>query len=189
MNKKRVAVLVSGGGTNLQALIDAPMPHVDLSLVVSSRAGAFALERARKAEIPAFVLPGKDYAVLLAKLREYAIEYIVLAGFLWILDDTILSAYPERVINVHPSLIPAFCGDGFYGLRVHEAALARGVKTTGATVHIVNDVVDGGRILAQKAVDVLPGDDAETLQKRVMERAEWAILPDTLEKLCGGEIT
>lgn len=194
-----VAVLVSGGGTNLQALIDAQanggLKSGRLALVVSSRPGAFALERAAKAGIPSRVVRRADFAdaaaygaALLAVLREFGIGAVVLAGFLSILDRSVIEAYPERILNVHPSLIPSFCGEGYYGLRVHEAALARGVKLTGATVHLVNEVPDGGRIVLQKAVEVLPGDTPETLQKRVMEQAEWQLLPRALELLCSGKL-
>lgn len=194
-----MAVLVSGGGTNLQALIDAQanggLKSGRLALVVSSRPGAFALERAAKAGIPSRVVRRADFAdaaaygaALLAVLREFGIGAVVLAGFLSILDRSVIEAYPERILNVHPSLIPSFCGEGYYGLRVHEAALARGVKLTGATVHLVNEVPDGGRIVLQKAVEVLPGDTPETLQKRVMEQAEWQLLPRALELLCSGKL-
>lgn len=192
----KTAVFVSGGGTNLQALIDAAaagkMPHVELSLVVSSRAGVYALERAKKADIEAIVMPRRDYPsgeaysdALLCELRARGIGMIVLAGFLSILSPEFCRAYEGRIINVHPSLIPSFCGDGFYGLRVHEAALAYGVKVTGATVHLVNEVTDGGEILLQKAVDVLEGDTPETLQRRVMEQAEWQLLPQAAELVAG----
>lgn len=188
----KTAVLVSGGGTNLQALIDAAaagrMPHAALSLVVSSRADAFALERAKRAGIPAAVLPRRDYPsaedyadAMASILRENGIGLIVLAGFLSILSPAFCKAYEGRIINIHPSLIPSFCGKGFYGLRVHEAALERGVKLTGATVHLVNEIPDGGEILLQKAVAVQEGDTPETLQRRVMEEAEWVLLPQAAE--------
>ena len=182
----RTAVLVSGGGTNLQALIDASarggMPHVKLALVVSSNAGAYALERARTAGIRAeYVAKTGFEAALNALLDEEGVGLIVLAGFLRILSADFTRRWAGRIINIHPSLIPAFCGSGYYGLRVHEAALARGVKVTGATVHFVNEIPDGGEIIAQRAVEVLPGDTPEVLQRRVMEQAEWIILPEAAE--------
>ena len=182
----RTAVLVSGGGTNLQALIDArrggAMPHVELALVVSSSAGAYALERAKNAGIRAEYLEKTGFEERLnSLLAEEGIGLIVLAGFLRILSAGFTRRWAGRIINIHPSLIPSFCGSGFYGLRVHEAALARGVKLTGATVHFVNEIPDGGQIIAQRAVEVLPGDTPETLQRRVMERAEWVILPAAVE--------
>ena len=182
----RTAVLVSGGGTNLQALIDArrdgAMPHVELALVVSSSAGAYALERAKNAGIRAEYLEKTGFEERLnSLLAEEGIGLIVLAGFLRILSADFTRRWAGRIINIHPSLIPSFCGSGFYGLRVHEAALARGVKLTGATVHFVNEIPDGGEIIAQRAVEVLPGDTPETLQRRVMERAEWVILPAAVE--------
>ena len=190
--KTRIAVLVSGGGTNLQALIDArdrgELPHGELALVVSNKEGAYALERAEKAGIPAVVCqrakgePRGDFeARLLAILSGAKIDMIILAGFMAILSADFVSRYPERIINIHPSLIPSFCGEGYYGLRVHRAALDYGVKVTGATVHFVNEVPDGGRIIAQKAVDILPDDTPETLQRRVMEQAEWILLPRAAE--------
>lgn len=186
--KTRIAVLVSGGGTNLQALIDAQargeLPDGELALVVSNNAHAYALERAKKAGIPTVVcLRGAgegraDFeAKLLDALKARGIQMIVLAGFMSILSADFVAHYPDRIINVHPALIPSFCGEGFYGLRVHRAALDYGVKVTGATVHYVNEIPDGGRIIAQKAVDVLPGDTPEALQRRVMEQAEWILLP------------
>jgi phosphoribosylglycinamide formyltransferase-1 len=191
--RARTAVLVSGGGTNLQALIDAArdgrLPSAELALVVSSRADAYALERAKAAGISSAVVAkakGEDPEAygerLLSVLRENGISLVVLAGFLTILPANVVRAFPGRILNVHPSLIPAFCGKGFYGLKVHEAALARGVKVTGATVHVVNEIPDGGPILLQKAVAVLPGDTPETLQRRVMEQAEWVLLPQAVEE-------
>ena len=195
MNEQaRCAVLVSGGGTNLQAIIDAAkagaLPHVNLALVLSSQPGAYALQRARAAGIPAFAVSKKELgsqaafeAKLLKYLKEYQIEVIVLAGFLSILSPDFTARYPKRIINVHPALIPSFCGEGFYGLKVHEAALEKGVKVTGATVHFVNEIPDGGEIISQKAVRVYPGDTPEKLQKRVMRQAEWKLLPAALEKV------
>lgn len=188
----KIAVLVSGGGTNLQALIDAEASGAlhsgRLSLVISSREGAFALERAARAGIPSHVVTRaacgsqKTFEEQILKLlREYGIELIVLAGFMSILSVDFTAAYPNRILNVHPSLIPSFCGKGFYGLRVHEAALAYGVKVTGATVHFVNEVPDGGKIILQKAVEVRDGDTPEVLQRRVMEEAEWKLLPAAAE--------
>ncbi|MBQ3269721.1 MAG: phosphoribosylglycinamide formyltransferase [Clostridia bacterium] len=190
--RTRIAVLVSGGGTNLQALIDArdagALPHGELALVVSNNPDAYALTRAKRAGIPAAVCvrakgePRADFeARLAAILEENRIRMIVLAGFMAILSADFVARWPERIINVHPSLIPSFCGEGFYGLRVHRAALDYGVKVTGATVHYVNEIPDGGRIIAQKAVDILPGDTPETLQRRVMEQAEWILLPRATE--------
>ena len=184
----RTAVLVSGGGTNLQALIDTAargeMPSVELALVVSNSAGAFALERAKRAGLRAEYLEKSGFEERLeALLREEGIGLIVLAGFLRILSEGFTRRWTGRIINIHPSLIPSFCGAGFYGLRVHAAALERGVKLTGATVHFVNEIPDGGEIIAQRAVEVLPGDTPETLQRRVMEQAEWIILPQAAEKV------
>ena len=199
--RTRIAVLVSGGGTNLQALIDArdagALPHGELALVVSNNPDAYALTRAKRAGIPAAVCvrakgePRADFeARLAAILEENGIRMIVLAGFMAILSADFVACWPERIINVHPSLIPSFCGEGFYGLRVHRAALDYGVKVTGATVHYVNEIPDGGRIIAQKAVDILPGDTPETLQRRVMEQAEWILLPRATElvakRIAGG---
>jgi len=192
----RAAVLVSGGGTNLQAIIDAKragkIPSAELALVVASNASAYALTRAETAGIAHAVLRKEkgeapaDYGErLLTLLRENAIDVVVLAGFLTILPENVIRAYDHRILNIHPSLIPSFCGDGFYGLHVHEAALKRGVKVTGATVHFVNEITDGGDIIAQKAVEVLPGDTPETLQRRVMEQAEWILLPQALEQVAG----
>ena len=194
MLKARIAVLVSGGGTNLQALIDAEKSGIiksgTISLVVSNKADAYALERARLAGIPAVTLLRKELgsqeafeAALTKLLEEEGIDLIVLAGFMSILSESFTRRFKDRIINVHPSLIPSFCGKGFYGLHVHEAALSDGVKVTGATVHFVNEIPDGGRIIAQKAVEVLPGDSPETLQKRVMEQAEWIILPQAAESV------
>ena len=185
--KTRIAVLVSGGGTNLQALIDANLQAGEIALVVSSRPGVYALERAYKAGIPYVVIAKKGSTQeafeekLRAALEEYRIDLIVLAGFLTILSEDFTRRYPRRILNIHPSLIPAFCGEGYYGLRVHEAALARGVKLTGATVHFVNEIPDGGEIILQKAVEVKAGDTPEILQRRVMEQAEWKLLPQAVE--------
>ena len=192
----RAAVLVSGGGTNLQAIIDAKragkIPSAELALVVASNASAYALTRAENAGIAHAVLrkekgeaPENYGERLLTLLRENTIDVVVLAGFLTILPENVIHAYDHRILNIHPSLIPSFCGDGFYGLHVHEAALKRGVKVTGATVHFVNEITDGGDIIAQKAVEVLPGDTPETLQRRVMEQAEWILLPQALEQVAG----
>ena len=188
-----IAVLVSGGGTNLQALIDAQgnvLQHGKIKLVISSKPDVYALQRAKQAGIDQCVIAKRDYVTqeefsnaLLKQLQICHIDMIVLAGYLSILDETIIRAYPNRIINIHPSLIPSFCGKGYYGLKVHEAALAYGVKVTGATVHIVNEVPDGGKILLQKAVDILPSDTPETLQKRVMEEAEWILLPQAAEMI------
>lgn len=191
----KIGVLVSGGGTNLQALLDArqrgEIPDGEIGLVIASRKKAYALERARMAGVPALALPRRDYespadydAALLTALQEAGVELVVLAGFLCVLGEKMLKGYEGRIVNVHPSLIPAFCGDGFYGLHVHEAALERGVKVTGATVHLVNEVTDGGPILLQKAVEVLESDTPESLQKRVMEQAEWVLLPKAVSMLC-----
>ena len=191
----KIGVLVSGGGTNLQALLDAQkrgeIPDGEISLVIASRKKAYALERARMAGVPALALPRRDYnspadydAALLTALQQAGVELVVLAGFLCVLGEKMLKGYEGRIVNVHPSLIPAFCGDGFYGLHVHEVALRRGVKVTGATVHLVNEVTDGGPILLQKAVEVLPNDTPESLQKRVMEQAEWVLLPQAVSMLC-----
>ncbi len=182
----RTAVLVSGGGTNLQALLDASargeLPDAEIALVVSNKEGAYALERARKAGVEALYLGPEDFeAKLEAELAARGIGLIVLAGFLRILSPEFTARWPRRILNIHPSLIPAFCGRGYYGLRVHEAALARGVKLTGATVHFVNEIPDGGEIILQKAVPVLPGDTPELLQRRVMEQAEWQLLPKALQ--------
>ncbi len=197
MNEKkiRIAVLVSGGGTNLQAILDAEargeLPSGEVAAVISDRPGAYALERAAKAGKAALEISKKACgsqaafeARLLEALEENGAQVIVLAGFLSILSADFTARYPRRILNVHPSLIPSFCGAGFYGLKVHEAALARGVKVTRATVHFVNEIPDGGEILAQKAVEVLPGDTPETLQRRVMEQAEWQLLPRCTEQVC-----
>lgn len=184
----RIAVLVSGGGTNLQALLDAQkrgaIPHGEISLVVSNNPNAYALERAKKANIPTALVTKARLDAQLQQLLEGKIDLIVLAGFLAILPEIFTSRWENRIINIHPSLIPSFCGEGMYGLRVHEAALKKGVKITGATVHFVNEVCDGGAIIAQKAVDVLPGDTPEILQRRVMEQAEWVLLPQATEEVC-----
>ena len=192
MEKTRIAVLVSGGGTNLQALLDAErrgeLPSGKIVLVVSNKPGAYALTRAQNAGVEALTLTrsgcggqeGFEQA-LQAALEARGVELIILAGFLSILSEGFTRRWPERILNVHPSLIPSFCGQGFYGLRVHEAALSRGVQYTGATVHFVNEIPDGGRILLQKPVPVLPGDTPEVLQRRVMEQAEWILLPEAAE--------
>ncbi len=191
----KIAVLVSGGGTNLQALIDRQQAGElgcgEISLVLSSRAGVYALERAKQAGIESVVVSKKECGSaaefdrkVLEELQSRGIELVVLAGFLSILGKEVIETYPNRIINVHPSLIPSFCGNGFYGLKVHEAALAYGVKVTGATVHFVNEVTDGGSIILQKAVSVEPNDTPETLQRRVMEQAEWELLPKATAMLC-----
>ncbi len=198
MKKTRIAVLVSGGGTNLQALIDSQAKGIitsgEIKLVISNNPGAYALERASKAGIDTAVITKKEYGnsfedKLMQTLAEHKIDLIVLAGFMSILTEKFTSAYPERIINVHPSLIPSFCGKGFYGLHVHEAALEYGVKVTGATVHFVNEIPDGGKIIMQKAVAIRPTDTPETLQKRVMRLAEWKILPAAVEKVSKDIIT
>ncbi|MBR4578194.1 MAG: phosphoribosylglycinamide formyltransferase [Oscillospiraceae bacterium] len=194
MSKARIAVLVSGGGTNLQALIDAQASGLlhsgAIVLVVSNKEGAYALERAARAGIETLVLTRKACGgqeafeqALAAELTKRQIDLIILAGFMSILSEGFTSRFENRIINVHPALIPSFCGKGYYGLKVHEAALAYGVKVTGATVHFVNEVPDGGRIILQKAVDILPGDTPETLQRRVMEQAEWILLPQAAEQV------
>ena len=191
MKKARIAVLVSGGGTNLQALIDAQKAQTivsgEIALIISNNPNAYALERGKKAGIATEIVikekgnqRGFEDAVS-ALLNQYQIDFIVLAGFMSILSERFTSAYPKRIINIHPSLIPAFCGEGFYGLQVHQAALDYGVKITGATVHYVNEIPDGGEIIIQKAVEILPGDTPEILQRRVMEQAEWEILPKATE--------
>ena len=182
----RIAVLVSGGGTNLQALIDArragALPSGEIVLVISSRADAYALERAKSAGIESAVCKTEDE--ILALITGKKIDLIILAGYMSILSADFTARFPQRIINIHPSLIPAFCGKGYYGLHVHEAALRYGVKVTGATVHYVNEIPDGGKIILQKAVDVEPGDTPETLQQRVMRQAEWVILPRAAELCC-----
>lgn len=193
MLKARIAVLVSGGGTNLQALLDAQKNGIlhsgEIVLVVSNKPGVYALQRAEDAGVEHVVLHRKELGAerfeseLTSLLAEKQIDLIVLAGFLSILSEQFVKRYPRRILNIHPSLIPAFCGDGFYGLKVHEAALARGVKITGATVHYVNEITDGGEIIAQAAVAVPEGITAEELQKRVMEQAEWKLLPEGTEKV------
>ena len=191
MEKIKIAVLVSGGGTNLQALIDSEgsvIKNGKISLVISNKAGVYALERAKNAGIKSLVVTKAECGSLEAfnqklidTLKEENIDLIVLAGFLAILDKNFTDTFKDRIINVHPSLIPSFCGKGYYGLKVHEEALSYGVKVTGATVHFVNEIPDGGKIILQKAVEVLEGDTPEILQKRVMERAEWIILPEATE--------
>ena len=194
-----VAVLVSGGGTNLQALLDSEArgenPNGKITLVVASKPGVYALERAAKAGVEGVVVRRKDYenseafdAAQLQTLKSHNIDLAVLAGFLSVLGPSVIEAYPRRILNVHPALIPSFCGPGMYGLRPHQAALARGCKVTGATVHFVNEECDGGPILLQKAVEILPGDTPEVLQKRVMEQAEWKLLPKAVAMVCSGEI-
>ena len=196
----RIAVLVSGGGTNLQALIDAQqagkLQGGEIVAVLSSRAGAYALERAAKAGIPGYVVARKDFdsnqamtLALVEKLKELSIDLVVLAGFLHILTGEMVAAYPNAILNVHPALIPSFCGKGAYGLHVHEMALAYGVKVTGATVHLVTEEPDGGPIVLQKAVAVREDDTPETLQRRVMEEAEWIILPQAVSLFCQDRLT
>lgn len=192
---KNIAVLVSGGGTNLQALIDAQrtgvLKHGRISLVISSKSGAFALERAKNNDIPCHVCSRKELGgqeefekQILTRLDEYNIDFIVLAGFLSILSEAFVKKYPDRIINVHPSLIPSFCGKGFYGLKVHEAALDYGVKVSGATVHFVNEVPDGGRIIMQKAVNINKNETPESLQKKIMIKCEQVLLPRAVEQVC-----
>ncbi|WP_294758250.1 phosphoribosylglycinamide formyltransferase [uncultured Gemmiger sp.] len=196
---KRVAVLVSGGGTNLQALLDSERrgenPNGSICLVLASKPGVYALQRAADAGVKSVVVSRKAFATaeefdeaLLYELQSNRIDVVVLAGFLSVLGEKVIAAYRNRILNVHPSLIPSFCGPGYYGLRVHEAALARGVKITGATVHLVNEECDGGPILLQKAVAVQPDDTPETLQKRVMVEAEWQLLPQALAMVCRDEV-
>ena len=200
MKTKNIAVLVSGGGTNLQALIDAEgrgeLGAGKITLVIASKPGAFALERAAKAGIEGRVLARKDYAsiadysrALADAMLEAEIDLVVLAGFLTIIDEQVYEAFPNRILNVHPALIPSFCGKGFYGLYVHEAALAKGVKVSGATVHIVTPECDAGPIVLQKAVEVKEGDTPEILQRRIMEEAEWKILPEAVRLFCEDKIT
>lgn len=198
-SKKKVAVLVSGGGTNLQAILDAEKSGIiksgEVSVVVSSKDGAYALERAKARNVEGIVIPRKNFTdrksyseALAAELERREIDLVVLAGFMIILDPAFIRKFENRIINVHPALIPSFCGDGFYGLHVHEAALAKGVKVSGATVHFVNEVCDGGPIILQRTVEVEEGDTPETLQRRVMERAEWKILPEAVELFCAGKL-
>ncbi len=195
----KIAVLVSGGGTNLQAIIDAQQRgeiiNGEIACVISSKTTAYALERAKKAGLATEVLLRKQFATmedydvaLLELLEKYQIDLIVLAGFMTIISDNIVSHYPNQIMNIHPSLIPSFCGDGFYGLHVHEEVLKRGVKVTGATVHFVNEICDGGPIILQKAVEVQQDDTPETLQLRVMEQAEWKILPQAISLFCQGKL-
>ena len=194
----KIAVLVSGGGTNLQAILESERrgenPNGKVTLVVASKPGVYALERAANFGVETAVVRRKDYATseevdtaLLSVLKDHGIELVVLAGFLSVLGPSVIAAYPNRILNIHPSLIPSFCGPGYYGLKVHEEALKRGVKVTGATVHFVNEVCDGGPILLQKAVEVQPGDTPEVLQKRVMVEAEWKLLPQAIAMVCNGE--
>ena len=193
--KKRIAVLVSGGGTNLQALLEAEeagkIPHGEIAMVISNNPNAYALERARNFGVPAACINKKELgsqaafeAQLQAILERNGTDLIILAGFMCILSENFTSKWPRKIINVHPALIPSFCGEGFYGLRVHQAALDYGVKVTGATVHFVNEIPDGGEIIAQKAVYIEEGDTPEILQRRVMEQAEWILLPEAAEKVC-----
>ncbi len=195
LNKINIAVLVGGGGTNLQALLDAAdrgeIPSGNISLVISGKEGAYALERAKKHNVPTATADRKWYEkqedfeeAILSSLKENNIGLIVLAGFMWILSADFIEKSGCKIINVHPALIPSFCGKGFYGLKVHEAALEYGVKVSGATVHFVNEIPDGGQIIMQKAVDVLENDTPETLQKRIMEQAEWILLPAATQKVC-----
>lgn len=197
---KRIAVLVSGGGTNLQALIDAQnrgeIVNGEITAVISSKEGAYALERAEKAGIPGYVIPRKGFdsnramtLALVDKLKELNIDLVVLAGFMVILTEEMVQAYPNAIVNVHPALIPSFCGEGYYGLHVHERALAYGVKLSGATVHFVSEECDGGPIILQKAVPVEEGDTPETLQRRIMEQAEWIILPQAVSLFCQNKLS
>ncbi|MDD7718467.1 MAG: phosphoribosylglycinamide formyltransferase [Eubacteriaceae bacterium] len=185
LKKTRIAVMVSGGGTNLQAIIDAQKSGIitsgEITLVVSNKPGAYALERAASNGIDTYIMDTEE--ALIEKLREEGIQLVVLAGFLKILSPTFIKAFENRIINIHPSLIPSFCGKGAYGLHVHEMALEYGVKVTGATVHFVNEIPDGGAIIYQKAVEILDGDTPEVLQKRVMEEAEWILLPRAVEEI------
>ena len=199
MRHKRIAVLVSGGGTNLQALIDAQQRGElggEIAAVISSKAGAYALERAAKAGIPGYVLPRKEFAsnqamtvALVDMLKDMNIDLVVLAGCMIIFTQELMDAYPNAIMNVHPALIPSFCGPGYYGLRVHEEALKYGVKLSGATVHFVSAECDGGPIIAQKSVEVRPDDTPEVLQKRIMEQAEWILLPQAVRAFCEDRIT
>lgn len=195
MSKKRIAVLVSSGGTNLQALVDAQgrgeLVNGEIAAVVSSSPTAYALERAKKAGIPRYVVARRDYpsnramtAALVGKLKSLDIDLVVLAGFMVILSEEMVGAYPNAILNVHPALIPSFCGEGYYGLHVHEKALEYGVKLSGATVHFVSEECDGGPIVLQKAVEVLPGDTPEILQRRIMEQCEWKLLPKAVSLFC-----
>ena len=199
MKKARIAVLVSGGGTNLQALIDAQARNElgggEIVAVISSKEGAYALERAAKAGISGYVIPRKSFdsnramtVALVAKLQELQIDLVVLAGCMVIFTQELVDAFPNAIMNVHPALIPSFCGEGFYGLHVHEAALAYGVKLSGATVHFVSEECDGGPIIAQKSVEVLENDTPETLQRRIMEQAEWKLLPEAVSLFCQGRL-
>lgn len=195
---KKIGVLVSGGGTNLQALIDAQgsvLKSGKIVTVVSNKEGVYALERAKKAGIDAHVITRKECGgkeefdiALRDYMKKMGVDVVVLAGFLAILGENFLNAYKDKIVNIHPSLIPSFCGDGFYGLHVHEAALSYGVKVTGATAHLVNEITDGGKILLQKAVYIEDGDTPEILQKRVMEQAEWIILPKAIEMVCSDKV-
>ena len=197
---KKIAVLVSGGGTNLQAILDACdsgiIKNGRVEVVVSSKEGAYALERAKNHGVDGIVIPKKDYPdrveytkKLIDELQARSVDLVVLAGFMIILDECFTRTFENRVMNVHPALIPSFCGEGFYGLHVHEAALAKGVKLSGATVHFVNEVCDGGPIIAQKSVAVLEGDTPETLQRRIMEEAEWKLLPEAIELFCADRLS
>ena len=199
MSVKRIAVLVSGGGTNLQALIDAQrrgeIVNGEIAAVIASKPGVYALERAKKAGIPGHVVARNDYpsnqamtAALVDKLKALDIDLVVLAGFMVILTEEMVKAYPNAILNVHPALIPSFCGEGYYGLHVHEKALEYGVKVSGATVHFVSEECDGGPIILQKAVDIQDGDTPETLQRRIMEQAEWVVLPRAVSLFCQGRL-
>ena len=199
MKKTRIAVLVSGGGTNLQALIDAQQRNElgggEIIAVISSKEGAYALERAAKAGIPGYVVPRKSFdsnramtQAVVEKLKELNVDLVVLAGFMVIFTEELINAYPNAIMNVHPALIPSFCGKGFYGLHVHEAALAYGVKLSGATVHFVSEECDGGPIIAQRAVAIQEDDTPETLQRRIMEEAEWKLLPEAVRLFCQGRL-
>ena len=196
----KLAVLVSGGGTNLQAIIDAiekgTITNAEIAVVISNNKGAYALERAKKAGIPALAVSPKDYAdreafnrALLEKLQSYQADLVVLAGCLVVIPQMLVDAYPNRIINIHPALSPSFCGTGYYGLKVHEGVLSRGVKVTGATVHFVDDGTDTGPIILQKAVEVLSGDTPEVLQRRVMEQAEWILLPKAIDLIANGKVS